>query len=84
MKVNQFNFALSQCLKIPQNVAFEIFDFWHFSSIFVLLKLTCLETLFDRKLPVFKNSPKMTIFGIFKQLLSTQNVNVTRLACNVK
>ena len=30
MKVNQFNFALSHCLKIPQNVAFEFFDFWHF------------------------------------------------------
>ena len=26
------------------------FEFWHFPSIFVLLKLTCLVTLFDRKL----------------------------------
>ena len=39
--------AASHCLKIPQNVAFE---FWHFPPIFVLLKLTCLVTLFDRKL----------------------------------
>ena len=27
-----------------------IFQFWHFPPIFVLLKLTCLVTLFDRKL----------------------------------
>ena len=54
--------ASPHCLKITQNVAFE---FWHFSPIFVLLKLTCLVTLFDRKLQVYKNSPKWTIFGIF-------------------
>ena len=46
----------THCLKITQNVAVPIF---------VLLKLTCLVTLFDRKLQVFKNSPKWTIFGIF-------------------
>ena len=28
------------------------FKFWHFPTIFVLLKLTCLVTLFDRKLQV--------------------------------
>ena len=39
--------------------------FWHFPLIFVLLKLICLVTLFDRELQVFKNSPKWTIFGIF-------------------
>ena len=55
----------AQCLKITQNVAFEFFEFWHFPPIFVLLKLTCLVTLFDRKLQVFKNSPKWTFFGIF-------------------
>ena len=27
-----------------------IFEFWHFPTIFDLLKLTCLETLFDRSL----------------------------------
>ena len=37
----------AQCLKMTQNVAFE---FWHFPPIFDLLKLTCLVTLFDRKL----------------------------------
>ena len=41
-----------------------IFEFGHFPPIFFLLKLTCLVTLFDRKLQVFKNSPKWTIFGI--------------------
>ena len=40
----------AHCLKITQNVAIE---FWHFPPIFVLLKLTCLVTLFD---PSFKFS----------------------------
>ena len=53
------------CLKITQNVAFEFLEFWHFPPIFVLLKLACLVTLFDRKLQVFKNSQKWTFFGIF-------------------
>ena len=55
-------FHASHCLKITKKFAFE---FWHFPPIFVLLKLTCLVTLFDRKLQVFKNSPKWTIFGMF-------------------
>ena len=42
-----------------------MFEVWYFPPIFVLLKLTCLVTLFDRKLQVYKNSPKWTIFGIF-------------------
>ena len=53
-----------------------IFQFWHFPPIFVLLKLTCLVTLFD--------SLKWTIFGIFDQLLYTQNINVARFARNVE
>ena len=40
-------------------------EFWRFPPIFGLLKLTCLVTLSDRKLQLFKNSPKWTIFGIF-------------------
>ena len=55
--------------KLLQKVSFYK---WHFPTIFVLLKLTCLVTLFDRKLQVFKNSPKWTIFGIFIFFLSTQ------------
>ena len=75
---------LAQCLKITQNVAFRIFQFWHFPPIFVLLKVTCLITLFDSKLQVFKNSPKWIIFGIFNELLSTQHVNVARFARNIE
>ena len=60
------------------------FQFWHFPTIFVLSKVTCLVTLFNRKLQVFKYSPKLTIFGIFSELLSTQNVNVARYARNVE
>ena len=37
------------------------FLFWHFPP----LKLICPVILFDRKLQVFKNSPKWTNFGIF-------------------
>ena len=61
--------STSQCLKITQNVAF-----WHFPPIFVLLKLTCLVTLFDPKLQICKNSPKWTILDICYLLLSIQNV----------
>ena len=35
-----------------------IFKFWHFPTIFVVLKVTCLVTLLFRKLQVFKNSQK--------------------------
>ena len=55
------------------------FYFWHFPP-----NLSCLVTLFDRKLQIFKNSPKWTILGIFNKLLSTQNVNVARFAHNVE
>ena len=41
----------SHCLKMTQYVAFEV---WHFPPIFVLLKLTCLVTLFYHKLQVFQ------------------------------
>ena len=69
-------------LKITQNVSH--LNFWHFPPIFVLLKVTCLETLFDRKLQYFKNSPKLTNFGILRDFFSTQNVNVARFARNVE
>ena len=41
------------------------FSILAFSTNFCPIKLTCLVTLFDRKLQVFKNSPKWTIIGIF-------------------
>ena len=43
-----------------------------------------LYALFDRKLQVIKISPKFTIFGVFNELLSTQNVNEARFARNVE
>ena len=48
---------------------------WIFPPIFVLLKVTCicLVTLFDHKLNFFQKLAKLTIFGIFKELLYTQN-----------
>ena len=52
-----------------------------FSTNFCYIKLTCLVTLFDCKLQIFKNSSTWQFYGIFKELLSTQNVNVT---CNVE
>ena len=42
-----------------------IFQFWHFSPIFVQFKLTRLVTIFDRKRHVFKNSQKSAIFWHF-------------------
>ena len=54
-----------------------IFQFWPFPP----FMLTCLVTPFDRKLQVFK---KWTIFGIFDELLSSQNVNVARFALNIE
>ena len=55
----------SQYSKITQNVAFEFFNFWRFPPIFVLLKMTCLVTLFDRKLQVFQKLAKMDYFLAF-------------------
>ena len=57
-----------------------IFDFSTlvFSTNFCPIK----SDMFDRKLQVFKNSPKLTNVGILNQLLATQNVNVARFARN--
>ena len=46
--------------------------------------MTCLVTLLDRKLQVFINSPNWPFFGVFNELLATQNVNVARFARNVE
>ena len=53
----------SHCLKITENVAFEIFWFRHFSLFFVLIKLTCLVILFDHKINLYINH-----FCIFHKL----------------
>ena len=44
-------------------------------SHFEFFSYTCLVTLFDHKLRVSKTRKNWTIFGIFNELLSTQNVN---------
>ena len=44
--------------------------------LFYFKKLTCLVTLFDRKLQVFNNLPKWSIFGILKLTFVHRNVNV--------
>ena len=51
----------SRCGKITPNVAFDIGH-----PIFVISKVTCLATLFNRQFQLFKNSP-----GIFNEHLST-------------
>ena len=57
-----------------QNSHLNFFRFGSYHKFFVLLRLTCLLTLFDRKF-VFKISPKLTIFGTFNELLSNQNIS---------
>ena len=66
-------------MKITKNVAFEFFNFGIFRQF-----LTCLVTLFDHKHQAFTNSPKRTNFGIFNELLATQNVNVAHLDRNIE
>ena len=40
------------------------------------------SVLFDRKIQVFQKLAKLTIFGVFYLLLSTQNVNIAHFARN--
>ena len=62
---NGSSFLLLVDYRITSNSCIWIVEFWHFPPIFVLLKLTCLVTLFDRKLQVFKNSPILSILRLF-------------------
>ena len=74
MKVNQFNFALSQCLKIPQKVPFEFLNFWHFSSFFASIKFDLSGNAVQPQLSGFQKLAKMDYC----------NVNVARFARNVE
>ena len=58
-----------------------IVEFWQFRLIFVLLKVTCLVTLFDCKIHFLQKLAKLTWH--FNQLFSTQNVNIARFARNM-
>ena len=70
--------------KLLKFVTFEFLNFGIFRQFLSYFKLTCLATLFDRKLQDFKNSLKRTSFGIFDYFLSTKNVKVARFARNVE
>ena len=50
--MNEQKWKTSQCLKIPQNVAFEFLNFGSFHY-FLSYFWTCLEILFDCKLQSF-------------------------------
>ena len=56
--------SITQCLNIPPKSHFQSYNFGIFHQF-----LSCLVTLFDRKLKVFKKSPNLIIFN---ELLSTQ------------
>ena len=71
----------SQCFEITQNVAFE---FLPFSNNFCPFKIDLSGNTVLPQPSGFQKSPKLTIFGIFNELLSTQNVNVARFARNIK
>ena len=59
---------VSLCSKLLENDSkcrISNFQIWHFSPIFVLFRVTCLVTLFDRKHQVFKKSPKLPFLAFF-------------------
>ena len=58
----------------------EIILFLPLSANFGLINIDLSGNTIWPQALVFKNSPKLTIFGIFSELLSTQNVNVARFA----
>ena len=58
----------------------SIFDILTFSINFFPVEID----LSGNTVQVFKNSPKLTILGLFDELLSTQNVIVDRFARNVE
>ena len=75
-------FTFSVSINDARNDQFCNYLLWRFLLIFVLLKLTCLVTLFDcMQASVFQNKEcqKLTIFGIFNE-----SVNVARFARNVE
>ena len=55
-----------------------------FSNNFCLIKNALSGNTAAAKFRLSKKSPKLTIFGNFNELLSTQNVNVARFARNVE
>ena len=56
---------LKKLFSVWKSLNMRHLNFGIFLPIFVLFKLTCLVTLFDRKLQAFKKLAKLTLFGIF-------------------
>ena len=75
-------FTLSNCTlfeNLPKCLIW-IFEFWHFAN-FCPIKIDLSGNTVWPQASRFK---KLSIFGIFNRLLSTQNVNVVRFAHNVE
>ena len=70
------NLSAPTVFKNHQKISFFPQKMSHFQPIFVLFKMTCLVTLFDRKLQVFQKFAKLTIVGIL-------SVNVACFARNI-
>ena len=64
------NHGVAQCLKIIQNVAFEFSILQFSANFFVLLKLTCLVTLFD-----------VSSFRLFKYFFGILKTTFVRSKC---
>ena len=75
---------MSQCWKITPNVVFDFFQLCHFPSIFVIIKLACLVTLFDRQLQVFPTPPNGLFWAFGRKFWPLKNVNRARFARHVE
>ena len=73
----------TQCFKITQKVTFEVLIL-AFSTNFCFIKNDLSGSAVWPQASAFEKLAKLTIFGIFNKLLSTQNVNVARFARNVE
>ena len=79
-KFNRYFRILSTVFENHPKCRIWIYQFWHFPPIFVTLKLTCLVTLFDRKLLIFwvKNE---TFLGNFQTLCPSLLLTICFLLC---
>ena len=79
---NSYNFSFPDYFSLKS----VIYDIWilAFSTDFRTIKIDLSGNTVWPQLQIFKNLPKLAIFGIFSKLLSTQNVNIARFARIVK
>ena len=64
-QVSQQVWEIIENITEGEKIRHSLFIYGSFHQFLVLFKNDCLVTLFDRKLQVSKNSPKLTILGIF-------------------